>query len=152
MKRKRIFWIIALLVLALDRISKELAAGLPGDGIVLIPGVLGLRYAQNTGAAFSLLAGQPKLLGILSLAVIAAGFLWLRKKPLAAFPLAALALMAGGAAGNMIDRLVRGYVPDMIEALFVNFPVFNVADSCLTVGCGMLMISLLFRKKDYENL
>ena len=152
MKRKRIFWVIALLVLALDRISKELAAGLPGDGIVLIPGVLGLRYAQNTGAAFSLLAGQPRLLGILSLAVIAAGFLWLRKKPLAAFPLAALALMAGGAAGNMIDRLVRGYVPDMIEALFVNFPVFNVADSCLTVGCGMLMISLLFRKKDYENL
>ena len=141
-----------MLVLALDRISKELAAGLPGDGIVLIPGVLGLRYAQNTGAAFSLLAGQPRLLGILSLAVIAAGFLWLRKKPLAAFPLAALALMAGGAAGNMIDRLVRGYVPDMIEALFVNFPVFNVADSCLTVGCGMLMISLLFRKKDYENL
>jgi signal peptidase II len=152
MKRKRLFWVIALLVLALDRISKELAAGLPGDGIVLIPGVLGLRYAQNTGAAFSLLAGQPRLLGILSLAVIAAGFLWLRKKPLAAFPLAALALMAGGAAGNMIDRLVRGYVPDMIEALFVNFPVFNVADSCLTVGCGMLMISLLFRKKDYENL
>ena len=141
-----------MLVLALDRISKELAAGLPGDGIVLIPGVLGLRYAQNTGAAFSLLAGQPRLLGILNLAVIAAGFLWLRKKPLAAFPLAALALMAGGAAGNMIDRLVRGYVPDMIEALFVNFPVFNVADSCLTVGCGMLMISLLFRKKDYENL
>ena len=141
-----------MLVLALDRISKELAAGLPGDGIVLIPGVLGLRYAQNTGAAFSLLAGQPRLLGILSLAVIAAGFLWLRKKPLAAFPLAALALMAGGAAGNMIDRLARGYVPDMIEALFVNFPVFNVADSCLTVGCGMLMISLLFRKKDYENL
>ena len=152
MKRKRLFWVIALLVLALDRISKELAAGLPGDGIVLIPGVLGLRYAQNTGAAFSLLAGQPRLLGILSLAVIAAGFLWLRKKPLAAFPLAALALMAGGAAGNMIDRLARGYVPDMIEALFVNFPVFNVADSCLTVGCGMLMISLLFRKKDYENL
>ena len=109
-------------------------------------------FSQNTGAAFSLLAGQPRLLGILSLAVIAAGFLWLRKKPLAAFPLAALALMAGGAAGNMIDRLVRGYVPDMIEALFVNFPVFNVADSCLTVGCGMLMISLLFRKKDYENL
>lgn len=152
MKRKRLFWVIALLVLVVDRISKELAAGLPGDGIVLIPGVLGLRYAQNTGAAFSLLAGQPRLLGILSLAVIAAGFLWLRKKPLAAFPLAALALMAGGAAGNMIDRLVRGYVPDMIEALFVNFPVFNVADSCLTVGCGMLMISLLFRKKDYENL
>ena len=89
---------------------------------------------------------------MLSLALIAGGYIWLRKQPFRTPALFSLALMAGGAAGNMFDRLIRGYVPDMIEALFVNFPVFNVADSCLTVGCGMLMISLLFRKKDYENL
>lgn len=152
MKEKKIFWIILGVVLVLDRVSKELALGLPGDGVVLIPGILGLRYTQNTGAAFSLLAGQPRLLGILSLVILCAGFAWLRKKPLAPFPLAALALMAGGAAGNMADRLVRGYVPDMIEALFVNFPVFNIADSCLTIGCVMMMASLLFRPKDYERL
>jgi signal peptidase II len=63
-----------------------------------------------------------------------------------------LALMAGGAAGNMADRLITGYVPDMIETLFVRFPIFNLADSCLTIGCVMLIISLLFRQKDWANL
>ena len=150
MKRKALFWVTAAAVLLLDRASKCLAPGIPEGGIVLIPGVLGLRYAENRGIAFSLLSGQPRLLGVLSLALIIGGWLWLRKNKLGSFPLFGLALMAGGAAGNMIDRLVRGAVPDMIETLFVNFPVFNVADGCLTVGCALLMISLLFRPKDWE--
>lgn len=150
MKRKALFWVTAAAVLLLDRATKLLAPGIPEGGIVLIPGVLGLRYAENRGIAFSLLSGQPRLLGVLSLALIIGGWLWLRKKKLGSFPLFGLALMAGGAAGNMIDRLVRGAVPDMIETLFMNFPVFNVADSCLTVGCALLMISLLFRPKDWE--
>ena len=152
MKKGKVFWIVVILVLILDRITKELAPGLPAEGLALIPGVVGLRYTENTGIAFSLLSGMPRLTGILGLAVVAGGFLWLRKKNIAPFPLTGLALMAGGALGNMPDRLIRGFVPDMIETLFVSFPVFNIADSCLTVGCGMLMISLLFRKKDYENL
>jgi signal peptidase II len=57
--------------------------------------------------------------------------------------------MAGGAAGNMFDRLIRGFVPDMIETQFVNFPVFNVADSCLVAGCVMMMICIL--TKGIEN-
>ncbi len=150
--KKKVFWIVAAAVLIVDRITKELAPGIPAEGIRLIPGVIGLRYAENRGIAFSMLSGYPRLLGLLSLALIAAGFLWLRKKQLAAFPLTGLALMAGGAAGNMLDRLIRGFVPDMIEALFVNFPVFNIADSCLTVGCALVIISLLFRGKDWAEL
>ena len=149
MNKRFLFWGTAAAVLAADRITKELAPGIPEGGVTLIPGVLGLRYAENRGIAFSLLSGAPRLLGVLSLALIAAGFLWLRKKELKPFPLFALALMAGGAAGNMIDRLVRGYVPDMIEALFVRFPVFNVADACLTVGCALVLFSLLFRPRDW---
>ena len=151
MMKRRLFWIVAAAVLVLDRITKELAPGIPAEGIRLIPGVVGLRYAENRGIAFSMLSGHPRLLGVLSLVLIAAGFLWLRKKRLAAFPLTGLALMAGGAAGNMLDRLIRGFVPDMIETLFVSFPVFNVADSCLTVGCALMMVSLLFRPKDWQN-
>jgi len=153
MKRKKmIFWAIVALVLAADRITKELAAGIPAEGIPLIPGVLGLRYAENRGIAFSLLNGYPRVMGILSLALIIGGYIWLRKKDLAPFPLAGLALMAGGAAGNMLDRLVRGFVPDMIETLFVSFPVFNIADSCLTIGCVLMMISLLFRNEDWKEI
>ena len=152
MKKRLLFWGTAAAVIAADRITKELAPGIPEGGITLIPGVLGLRYAENRGIAFSLLSGAPRLLGVLSLVLIVAGFLWLRKKELKPFPLTALALMAGGAAGNMFDRLFRGYVPDMIEALFVNFPVFNIADACLTVGCVLLMASLLFRPGDWEKI
>ncbi len=152
MKKRLLFFGTAAAVLAADRVTKELAPRIPGDGISLLPGVLGLRYAENRGIAFSLLSGAPRLLGVLSLALIAGGFLWLRKKSLKPFPLFALALMAGGAAGNMLDRLVRGYVPDMIEALFVRFPVFNVADACLTVGCALVMVSLLFRPGDWEKI
>ena len=92
------------------------------------------------------------LVGSLGLAVVAGGFRWLRKKNIAPFPLTGLALMAGGALGNMPDRLIRGFVPDMIETLFISFPGFNIADSCLTVGCILVMISLLCRPNDWAGL
>lgn len=152
MKKGKVFWIVVILVLILDRITKELAPGLPAEGLALIPGVVGLRYTENTGIAFSLLSGMPRLTGILGLAVVAGGFIWLRKKNIASFPLTGLALMAGGALGNMPDRLIRGFVPDMIETLFVSFPVFNIADSCLTVGCVLMMISILARPKDWKTM
>lgn len=151
MKHTRRLILISAAVLAADRVTKMLAPRIPEEGIVLIPGILGLRYAENQGMAFSLLSGHPRLLGVLSLALITAGVIWLRKKEFAVFPAMGLALMLGGAAGNMLDRLIRGYVPDMIETLFVRFPVFNVADSCLTVGCVMMMISLLFRPGDWQR-
>jgi len=152
LRTRKVFWGTAVIALILDRITKELAPGIPPEGITLIPGVAGLRYANNTGVAFSLLSGYPRLLGLLSLALIIGGFIWLRRKKIAPFPLTGLALMAGGAAGNMMDRLIRGFVPDMIETLFIRFPVFNVADSCLTVGCALVMISLLFRPGDWTKL
>ena len=138
-------------ILIADRISKDLAVNLPREGTVLIPGFLGLRYAENLGAAFSMLSGKPFLLGILSLVVIVAAVLLTRKKELAPLPLTTLLMMLSGAAGNMIDRFFTGYVPDMIEFLFFDFPIFNIADTALTVGCVLLIFSLLFRKKDWEE-
>ena len=143
MKRKVWPWMIAAAVLAADRATKILAPGIPPEGQALIPGVVGLRYAENKGIAFSMLSGQPWLLGLLSLAIIAAAFLYLRKKAIRPPALAALMLMLGGAAGNMIDRFVHGYVPDMIEFLFVRFAVFNVADACLCIGCAWLVLQCL---------
>ena len=93
-----------------------------------------------------MLSGQPWLTGLLSLAIIIAAFLLLRKKQLRPLPLTGLMMMLGGAAGNMIDRFVHGYVPDMIEFLFVNFAIFNVADACLCIGCALVIIHLLFGK------
>ena len=136
-------WAVAAAVFIADRVTKILAPGIPENGVVLIPGVIGLRYAVNRGIAFSLLSGAPWALGVVSLLIIAAAFFCLRGKKLQPLALTGLMMMLGGAAGNMVDRFVHGFVPDMIEVLFVNFAIFNVADTFLCIGCGLVIISLL---------
>ena len=136
-------WAVAAAVFIADRVTKILAPGIPENGVVLIPGVIGLRYGENRGIAFSLLSGAPWALGVVSLLIIAAAFFCLRGKKLQPLALTGLMMMLGGAAGNMVDRFVHGFVPDMIEVLFVNFAIFNVADTFLCIGCGLVIISLL---------
>ena len=143
-------WSIAAGVFAADRITKILSAGIPEEGLVLIPGIIGLRRAENHGIAFSLLSGRPWLLGLLSLAIIVAAFFFLRGRKLHPLNLAGLMMMLGGAAGNMLDRLTAGAVPDMIEVLFVRFAIFNVADVFLCTGCGLVILRLLFGKETGE--
>ena len=140
-------WGIAAAVFIADRVTKILAPRIPEDGQALIPGVLGLRYAENRGIAFSLLSGMPWVLGLVSLVIIAAVFFFLRGKKLRAMTLAGLMMMLGGAAGNMLDRFIHGFVPDMIEVLFVQFAVFNVADMFLCIGCGLVILQLLFGRE-----
>ena len=147
---KRYGWIAAL-ALVLDQLTKLWAQGLGDARLVLLPGVVALRYAENTGMAFSLLSGRPWLLGVLSAALIVLGALALRRYRLGALPSVAAMLMLGGAAGNMLDRLLRGYVVDMVETLFIQFPIFNLADACLTVGCVLMAWSLIFRPKDWSE-
>ena len=149
--RKYLPWGLAAAVFIADRVTKILAPGIPGEGQTLIPGVLGLRYAENKGIAFSLLSGMPWVPGLMSLAIIAAVFIFLRGKKLSSLALTGLMMMLGGAAGNMVDRFVHGFVPDMIEVLFVQFAIFNVADTFLCIGCGLVIIHLLFERTNNEK-
>lgn len=140
-------WIAAAVFLA-DRITKLLSETMLKGSVSLIPGVLGLRPARNTGMAFSLLSGHPVLLGILSLGIVAGAFWVFRKKKLNPLSQTGLMMMLGGATGNLADRLLTGYVPDMIEFLFVRFAVFNIADACLVIGCGLVIWDLLRGKEN----
>lgn len=133
--------------IALDRISKYLVTVyLKGSTPVeLIPGVLRLRYSENTGAAFSMLEGQRWFFLVLTVLVLGIAVYalvrgWVRNL----FGVASIACCISGAVGNFVDRLVQGYVVDMIEPTFMRFAVFNVADSFLTVGCILLAVYLLF--------
>lgn len=146
----RKFGWIALAVLLADQCTKLAARGLTA-AVPLIPGVVGLRYAENTGMAFSLFSGRPWLLGLLSGVLIFLGFLALRRYRPGTLPMIAAMLMLGGAVGNMVDRLFTGYVVDMIEVLFIDFAIFNVADAALTVGCTLMAWSLLFRPDDWSE-
>jgi signal peptidase II len=114
-----------------------------GASKTVLPGVLTLTNLHNTGAAWSMLSGQQGffvLITVVALAII--GYLMVRWRHQRALMIG-LALILAGTLGNFIDRLAHGYVVDMFETLFVSFPVFNVADSCLTIGVIILIIAIL---------
>ena len=146
---KKWFWIAVLVVIA-DQAVKRQAATLR-MGVELIPGVLGFTYTQNTGMAFSMFSGRAWLLGVVSAVAILVGYLVLRAFRLGMLSRIAAMLMLGGAVGNMIDRFTLGYVVDMFELLFIRFAVFNVADVALTVGAGLMALSLLCCPEDWKD-
>ncbi len=140
--------ITALLVSALDLMIK-LLPGLKAG--VLIPGILGTTYAQNTGVAFGLFTGQAVVMLLVSALVTLLGSILVSRLQLTKFEGFALGLMLGGAVGNIIDRALHGAVTDYLEFLFFRFPVFNLADAALTCGAGLLIIYWLLLKKGSLN-
>lgn len=110
---------------------------------VLIPGVLGLHYAENTGISFSLFGDSQiamRAISIVTALVMLAGLIALMIGKIGgAVPLSGAALILSGGIGNLIDRLAHGYVVDYIELLFMRFAIFNFADICIT--CGVLVVA-----------
>jgi signal peptidase II len=140
-------------IVAADQFTKYLTVAniaLHQD-VNFIPGFLGLTYVQNTGAAFSSFEGQMWLFALIFLLFTVGIVYEYRKNTLgfSNFERWCIAAVYGGGLGNMIDRIRRGYVVDMIETEFMNFPVFNVADCFITCGCILMMISLIFFNKEF---
>lgn len=152
---KRIFLIFAVqllivgLLVGVDLLTKELIYQPIADGandIILIPGVLRFTAVENTGASFGIFKDATLALSIVSLITVVAvtAFLFFavpyRRKLLDA----ALILIIAGGIGNLVDRFALHYVRDFIYFELIDFAVFNVADSCLTIGCILLIIFVLF--------
>lgn len=121
-----------------------------GTSISVIDGVFQLTSAHNTGAAWGMLKGWRWFFVALTLAVTIALVVFLVKyrKKLHWLPRLILALIIAGAVGNLIDRVALGYVRDMLYFVLIDFPIFNIADSALSVGCVLLAINILFMKKN----
>ena len=146
-KRGLFLALFMAVIVAADQITKALVrANIPfGTGVKLIPGVVQLTYVRNTGAAFSMLSGGRWLFLALVVVFFAAVAVLIRKKILSKpVELWCLAAIGGGALGNAIDRAVTGEVTDMIEPLFMEFAVFNVADIFITCGAILLVVYMLF--------
>ena len=146
-----------VLIIAFDQITKYLAeAQLTGGKIVtFIPGVVQFRYARNTGMAFSLFSGARWFFVALTV-VVCAGVLWymFKDKCHSLWMYWSLGVVVSGGLGNLIDRVRFGYVVDFIEPTFMNFAVFNIADSAVTLGAISLVIYLvcdLFKSKKEEK-
>lgn len=153
---RRFHFLIALLIVLLDRTTKWIVAKdiTLHDGIQIIPGFFRLTHVENRGAAFGLFADSPAqwkiamlvLFSIVALVVVSA-LLWRNSHAMTTTGIG-LALILGGAVGNLWDRLLNGRVVDFL--LFYvgryQWPAFNVADSAIVCGAGLLVIEILFAK------
>jgi signal peptidase II len=147
---------LGVLALTLDQWSKALVQQHigPQDAVVLLP-VLELVHTHNTGVAFSFMAGgggwQRWAFTVFGLAMSIVLLVWLRRSRNAGQRLqcAGFMLIVSGALGNVIDRIRHGYVVDFILAHWQDalFPVFNVADSCITIGAGLFLLDALLESR-----
>lgn len=118
-------------------VEKNLASGRTAT---LLPHLIQLEYVRNYNGMWGLFEGKRELLAAFTVVVLAVGVgIILADKIRHPFPYWCAAAVIAGGAGNLIDRLFKGYVVDYIDTVFVNFPTYNLADCFVTVGCFLLM-------------
>ena len=144
-----IYYIIALAVVAIDQWTKWLVVMYMrlGESIPIIPNGLYITSHRNRGAAWGILQGQFWLFYLITVIVVIGLIVYIQRLPRGERLFGvALGLMLGGAIGNFIDRLFRKEVVDFIHAYIgtYSFPVFNIADSALTIGVALLFIKMFF--------
>ena len=144
-KRGIVVGIIAALIV-LDQLVKAYVVQniALGEVKTWIPNLVSLTYLQNRGAAFSILQDQQLLFAVVTLVVVVGAIWYLHKHMEDSFWMVlGLTLIIAGGLGNFIDRISQGFVVDMFHLDFINFAIFNVADSYLTVGVIVLLIAML---------
>ncbi len=154
-----IWFAVIIVTVFLDQLTKYLTVLhlKPIDTLPIIEDVLHLTYVENTGAAFGMMkdarwvfmvVSSVAIIGILGYMVYRA---YVKKDPLHWMESLSLSLIVGGGIGNMIDRTLLGYVVDMIDCRFINFAVFNVADSFVCIGAGLMILYLvILTVKEYK--
>ena len=144
-RRKRSFWLVAVLGIILDQVTKYLVVqnfDNIGDTVPLWSGVFHFTYVINTGAAFSVFSGQVDILRWVSLVVSLLLIIFVYYSPkLNLIEQLGYGLILSGAVGNGIDRFLFGYVVDFLDFRLINFPVFNVADVTINIGVVLLLLA-----------
>lgn len=144
--------LMMILVIGLDHLTKYMAISLKEGDIIIFDKFLKLTYLENRGAAFGILENKKIILMIITLLIIGFVIVYIFKnyKSLVSFEKVIYGLLLGGALGNLIDRIFRGYVIDFISVRLTfnyDFPVFNVADIAVVVSCILLVIFSLKGQK-----
>jgi signal peptidase II len=149
-------FVLALIVILLDRWSKRLVAARIAlyTHIQIIPGFFRITHTENTGAAFSLFADSPShwkttlLIGFSLIAMVVVSVLLWRQQRALSITGIALSLILGGAVGNLWDRIASGRVVDFLLVYVKQYqwPVFNLADSAIVIGAGLLVLEILFSR------
>ena len=145
-----VYFLISALLVGLDQWSKYLTVQniSLGETKEFIPGFLSLTHLRNTGAAWSLLEGKMIFFYVITVIVsVVIIYLLIKNYKKSIWYSVGLSFGLAGAIGNFIDRVRLGYVVDMLQTDFMNFPIFNVADSTLVVGVICIFIYLILDEK-----
>ncbi|MEW6009430.1 MAG: signal peptidase II [Candidatus Omnitrophota bacterium] len=151
-REKISFFLFSLLIFLLDILSKRLVLNslFFGESIPVIRGIFHISLVANTGTAFGLFKGLATFFTLFSIiAVIAIIYILSVSKNLNRLYNFALSLILAGALGNLLDRIIYGFVVDFLD--FRIWPVFNVADSAITIGVGLLIYKTIFIKEKISD-
>lgn len=148
--------IISIILLCIDQISKLLVVNLltKTDSITIIKNFFYLTYINNDGAAFSILVGKRIFLILIAVLVIVMLIRYIKKNNIQnKLELVSISLIIGGSLGNLMDRLVRGYVIDFLDfKLFnYNFPIFNLADTFIVIGVFLLLLKEIRKENNLDS-
>ena len=148
--------IAIILMIVADQLVKYWAVtvlqAMPDQTIPLIPSVFHLTYVENRGAAFSILQNKVWLFVLITVVILGAMAYVLRRGLLrTALGRWSVYVIAGGAIGNLLDRIFRHYVVDLFDFRLIHFPVFNVADICVCVGGVLFACYFLFQHDKAEK-
>ncbi|MGM9881339.1 MAG: signal peptidase II [Bacilli bacterium] len=148
--------ILSIVLTIIDQLSKFIVikALNVNHSIEVIKNFFYLTYTHNKGAAFSILTGKRIFLVIIAIIIIAAIIYYLKKNtPNNSLSKIAFSLVIGGSLGNLIDRILRGYVIDFIDVKIFgyDFPIFNLADTFITIGIFILILFSLRKEKGNDN-
>ena len=138
--------ILSIIFLIIDQITKILVVNylVPGENIEIIKNIFSIIYTNNTGAAFSILLGKRIFLIVVAVLIIGVLLYYIKRNKIEKkIDIIALSFVIGGSLGNLVDRIVRGYVIDFISIKIgnYNFPIFNVADILIVIGVFLLLLS-----------
>lgn len=138
--------IVGILLVVADQLVKLWAVSSlePIGSITVIENVFSLTYVENRGAAWGMMAGAKWYLILMPIIIIVGvlAFLIIKKLKDPILLWACMLIISGGI-GNLIDRIFRGFVVDYLHATFIDFPVFNLADCCITIGAGLLILYVI---------
>lgn len=148
--------IISIILLCIDQISKLLVVNLltKTDSITIIKNFFYLTYINNDGAAFSILVGKRIFLILIAVLVIVMLIRYIKKNNIQnKLELVSLALIIGGSLGNLMDRVVRGYVIDFLDFKIFNynFPIFNLADTFIVIGVILLLLKEIRKENNLDS-
>ena len=149
-----LYLLTVIVLVSADQFTKFLITANFKEKIVLVKNFFYINYVKNYGAGFSILQNQKYFLIAISLiAVVIIGYLLVTAKKKESLNKICYLLIIGGSIGNLIDRLSLGYVIDFLDFFIFgyDFPVFNLADCYITVGCFLLIISILLESKNAKN-